>query len=64
MDEPSVEQIELKIAHLEYANAALSDMVYRQGREIRDLTVQLHALAAQFASQSAADSGAEKPPHY
>ena len=64
----NLEQIEIKIAWLEQANAQLSEEVYRQRCQIDALNEQLAALlgrldAAQEAPTvyAAAD---EKPPHY
>lgn len=37
MDPERLERLELKIAYLERANTELSDVVYRQQREIADL---------------------------
>ena len=68
MNVHTLEQIETKIAFLESANAELSDVVFRQHREIETLRAQITALAARIdAAQS--DSGArtpedERPPHY
>ena len=68
MNVHTLEQIETKIAFLESANAELSDVVFRQHREIETLRAQIAALAARIdAAQS--DSGArtpedERPPHY
>jgi SlyX protein len=36
-----IEQIEIKIAYLEQANAELSDVVYRQQQELESLRGQL-----------------------
>lgn len=63
----SIEQIEIKIAYLEHANAQLSDVVYQQRQELESLRTQLADLlrrldAAQTpAPPSPAD---EQPPHY
>lgn len=68
MNVSALEPIETKIAFLERANAELSDVVFRQHREIEILQAQLVALAARIdAVQS--DAGArtpeeERPPHY
>lgn len=68
MNVPSLEHIETKIAFLERANAELSDVVFRQHREIEILRAQLAALAARIESAQS-DAGArtpeeERPPHY
>jgi SlyX protein len=63
----SFEQIEIKIAYLEQANAELSDVVYKQRQELEALRAQLSEVlrrldAAQTPmTYSPAD---EKPPHY
>jgi SlyX protein len=68
MDQDALERLELKIAFLERANTELSDVVYRQQREIADLQQRLvvlkdriETLAAQPTGYSATD---EMPPHY
>jgi uncharacterized coiled-coil protein SlyX len=62
------EQIEIKLAYLEQANADLSDVVYRQQQEIDALNLRLSELAGRIeAAQSvptAYTPEAEKPPHY
>ena len=68
MNVPTLEHIETKIAFLESANAELSDVVFRQHRELETLRAQIAVLAARLdAAQS--DTGArtpeeERPPHY
>jgi uncharacterized coiled-coil protein SlyX len=63
-----LEQIETKIAFLERANAELSDVVFRQHREIEALRARINALVERFeAAQSAEpEPGLEhqRPPHY
>lgn len=68
MDQDVIERLELKIAFLEKANTELSDVVYRQQREIADLQDRftllkdrLEALAAQPVEYTTLE---EKPPHY
>lgn len=68
MNVHTLEQIETKIAFLESANAELSDVVFRQHREIETLRAQIAALAARIDAAQA-DSGMrtpeeERPPHY
>ena len=68
MDSQLLERLESKIAFLERANNELSDVVYRQHREIQALRARLDALAERFDSISAADEPRtpedERPPHY
>lgn len=68
MNVDTLEQIETKIAFLERANAELSDVVFRQHREIETLRAQVVALAARIeAAQSDTTVRApeeERPPHY
>jgi len=63
-----LEQIEIRIAYLEQANAQLSDMVIQQRQELETVRARL---ATQLARIEAAQSQAtvytpeeEKPPHY
>jgi len=68
MNVQSLEQIEIKIAFLERANAELSDVVFRQQQEIETLRAQIAALAARVeAAQADTDVRTpeeERPPHY
>jgi SlyX protein len=63
-----IERLELKVAYLERANNELSDVVYRQQREIDQLRSRVAALAERVDAQK--DSSApytpeqERPPHY
>ena len=63
-----LEQIEVKIAYLEQANAELSDVVYQQRQEIEALQRTIAALAGRFESAQAQPTPYtaedEKPPHY
>jgi SlyX protein len=60
-----IEQIEIKIAYLEQANAELSDVVYRQQQELESLRGQLAQLLRRLdASQTPSPSQDETPPHY
>lgn len=63
-----LEQIEVKIAYLEQANAQLSDVVYRQRQEIETLQRKITALVDRFESAQAQATPYtledEKPPHY
>lgn len=64
-----IENLETKIAFLERANTELSDVVYRQKKEIDDLRDRLVGLATRLDAAQA-ESGRpytleeEKPPHY
>ncbi len=64
----TLEQIEVKIAFLERANNELSDVVFRQQREIDALRAQIAALIDRVeAAQSRSDPltpEQERPPHY
>ena len=69
MTPEALERIETKIAFLESANAELSDVVYRQKKEIDALKASLVALYARLdAAQAGGDRPytleEEKPPHY
>jgi len=68
MQATPLEQIETKIAFLERANTELSDVVFRQHREIEDLRQRINALVDRFeAAQSAGPAlrpEDERPPHY
>lgn len=68
MDIQLVERLESKIAYLERANNELSDVVYRQHREIQRLRERLDALAERFDSVTTVDERRtpedERPPHY
>jgi SlyX protein len=65
----TVESIETKIAFLERANAELSDVVYRQKKELDELRSRIAGLSARLdAAQEEAGQpytlDQEKPPHY
>jgi SlyX protein len=63
-----IEQIEIKIAYLEQANAELSDVVYRQQQELDALRARLLAITTKLdtaqASPTTYKPEDEKPPHY
>jgi uncharacterized coiled-coil protein SlyX len=62
-----VEAIESKLAHLERALQELSDVVYRQQREIDsalELNRQLRRQVEDLASRPADPGAVEVPPHY
>ena len=69
MTPETLERIETKIAFLESANAELSDVVYRQRKEIDELKARLSALSARLDAGPGEGSRPytleeEKPPHY
>ena len=68
MTNDDLERFELKLAYLERANQELSEVVFRQQREIDDLRARLGAVFTELEAAkgerpgfSAAD---ERPPHY
>jgi SlyX protein len=66
-DETRIEALEFKVAHLERALQELSDVLYRQQRELDALRDRAQDLLQQV--QSLEDRGAdptrvEIPPHY
>jgi SlyX protein len=68
MSTEAIERLEMKIAFLERANNELSDVVYRQQREIQGLAAKMAALSDRVSSMPAADEARtpedERPPHY
>jgi SlyX protein len=69
MTPETLEQIEIKIAFLERANAELSDVVYQQRKEIDELHARLAGLSARMDAGQGQQERAytleeEKPPHY
>jgi uncharacterized coiled-coil protein SlyX len=65
--EAPLEQVQTKIAFLESAVAELSDVVFRQHREIEVLEAKLKALADRLQSAQSDDAPTpeqERPPHY
>ena len=68
MSDSAFERIELKIAYLESANQELSDIVYRQQRDIDQLRAQMSTYQRQLeAWRSEQGDNApldERPPHY
>ena len=66
--EALLEQIQTKIAFLERANIDLSDVVFRQQREIGALAARLKELADRLESVQSEDrpraAEEERPPHY
>lgn len=68
MSDAAIERLELKISYLESANQDLSDIVYRQQRDIDKLRAQMSAhqrqLDAWRSDQSDTAPIDERPPHY
>jgi SlyX protein len=67
MDDQSLEQIQSKIAYLERSMAELSDVVFRQHKEIQVLEARLKTLkdrleGTPFDEMRTAEQ--ERPPHY
>jgi SlyX protein len=68
MNDETLEQIQTKIAFLERAASELSDMVFRQHKEIQALEAKLKAVTDRL-SGAQSDEGTrppdqERPPHY
>ncbi len=66
-DAQRVEAIEFKLAHLERALQELSDVVYRQQREIDtalELNRNLHRQVEDLESRTPDPGAVEMPPHY
>ena len=62
-----IEALEFKVAHLERALQELSDVMYRQQREIDgmlELNRQLRSQVGQLETRGADASSVEIPPHY
>lgn len=62
-----IETLEFKVAHLERALQELSDVMYRQQRELDTLRERSQQLVAQVQSLEDRDTdptGVEIPPHY
>lgn len=63
----SLERVQTKIAYLEQAITELSDVVFRQHREIQELEAQLKAVKDRLAGAAFDDARTieqERPPHY
>ncbi len=67
MDAP-LEQIEIKIAYLERTALELSDVIFRQQREIQALQAQVEVLRERLdagqAQEGTRSLDQEVPPHY
>ena len=68
MSAEAIERLETKVAYLERANHELSDVVYRQQREIQGLRAKFDSLVERVSALSGPDEGRtpedERPPHY
>lgn len=68
MNDETLERLELKLAYMERANQDLSDVVYRQQREIAALRDQIAALVSRVEAIRAEGQQytveQERPPHY
>lgn len=68
MDETTVERLELKLAFLERANAELSDVVYRQHKDLEALREGLRVVSEKLEARQSAEPVRqpedERPPHY
>ena len=67
MHDESLEEVQSKIAYLERAMTELSDVVFRQHREIQSLEAQLQNLKERLEGLGTVEArppGEEKPPHY
>lgn len=68
MNDDTLEKIETKIAFLERANAELSDVVFRQHRDIEVLREQIVSLTSRLQSYQEEVTPRkpedERPPHY
>lgn len=66
MSNDLLELMQTKIAYLERAASELSDVVFRQDREIQRLAAQLKALAERVGSaeERPRTLEEERPPHY
>jgi uncharacterized coiled-coil protein SlyX len=68
MNDETLEQIQTKIAFLERASAELSDVVFRQHKEIQALEAKLKALSDRLSGAQSDEIPRsleqERPPHY
>lgn len=66
-DGARLETVEIKLAHLERAVQELSDVVYRQQREldrVLEMNRQLSRQLDEFATRASEPTAVEMPPHY
>jgi SlyX protein len=68
MDDETLEQIQTKMAFLERAVSELSDVAFRQHKEIQALEAKLKALSDRLSNAQSDESPGtaeqERPPHY
>jgi len=68
MNDQTLEQIQTKIAFLERASTELSDVLFRQHKEIQALEAKLKALSDRLNSAQSDENPRsleqERPPHY
>ena len=68
MNDETLEQIQTKIAFLERASAELSDVLFRQQKEIQALETKLKALSDRLSGEQSDENPRsleqERPPHY
>jgi len=68
MSAAAIERLETRIAFLERANNELSDVVYRQHRDIEALRARLEALTDRVSALQSEEPPRrpedERPPHY
>jgi SlyX protein len=68
MNDETLEQIQTKIAFLERAASELSDVVFRQHKEIQALQAKLKAVSDRLNGLQSDDPlrppDQERPPHY
>lgn len=68
MNDETLEHIQFKIAFLERAASELSDVVFRQHKEIQVLETKLKALADRLSGAQPEENPRppeqERPPHY
>ena len=68
LNDETLEQIQIKISYLERAVAELSDVVFRQHREIQTHEAKLKALSDRLSGEQSDENPRtleqERPPHY
>lgn len=68
MTQDDIERIELKLAYLERSSQELSEVVFRQQREIDELKARLAAVVNELEAGKSGrmdyTAAEERPPHY